>query len=108
MSSTLVAEPPKARSKAQEQRPASTTGTTPAESMGSPAGMPAFLQFAVAEPLVQTKCACGGQASAGGNPSDQPKCAHCEAEEEEGRRRTSGPLVQTKCAHCEEEEEARR
>src|SRR5207249_3859793 len=78
MSSTLAAEPRKTGSR--ESEPASANGSSRAESMGSPAGMPAFLQFKPAEPMVQHKC------------------AKCQEEEE-------GQTVKHKCAACEHEEE---
>src|SRR5260370_1370581 len=72
---TLLAEPRKANSRPSEPEPAQ--GSSGASSMGSPAGVPAFLQF-FADPQVQFKC------------------AKCQEEEEEA---ASGTQVQ-KCSCC--------
>src|SRR5438105_5057425 len=86
MSSTLAAEPRKTGSR--ESEPASASNSARTESMGSPAGMPAFLQFMLAEPMVQHKC------------------TECQEEDEvqTGAFKNGSAAVQHKCAACEQEE----
>lgn len=84
MSSTVVAKPANKHSKEPEQ--SSARSSERAGTLGAPAGMPAFLQFA-ADSMVQAKC------------------AECEEEE---RRAALGQPVQTKCAKCRGEEERQR
>src|SRR5215472_10694274 len=108
MPSTLAAEPTRPRSRQSEPTPGPSSPT--AGSLGSPAGMPAFLQFSLGEPQIQAKCAkCEEEDEEQQHPAApavQTKCAACKEEEEsEEAAHPAEPAVQTKCAACREEEE---